>query len=239
MPPADGSAVSPTPAQGLRLRPSRDGGVRSPAHDHTVVIPDQRGGLESHPEVEVRLVLPCLGEQVEEVPLGRDRHERMGQVEAGEVGEHDVLTASPREGDALDATVRDAGETVIEPEFIEQPQGRGVDGVAAEVAEEVLVPLEHHDLHPASGEQQAGDNPGGAASADDAVDVFRVVPGGVRAVGGGCGVDDDTLLGWSALRLSARWIRWAAFTSQRRPRNGRRKWCARSVSWTVRRPSSP
>jgi hypothetical protein len=45
----------------------------------------------AHPEVEVRLVLPCLGEQVEEVPLGRDRHERMRQVEAGEVGEHDVL----------------------------------------------------------------------------------------------------------------------------------------------------
>ena len=45
---------------------------------------------------------------------------------------------------------------------------RGVDGVAAEVAEEVLVLLQHHDLDAGAGEEKSEHHPGGAAAGDAA-----------------------------------------------------------------------
>ncbi len=48
---------------------------------------------------------------------------------------------------------------------------RRVDGVAAEVAQEVAVLLEHDDAHAAPGEQQAEHEAGGTAADDDAVGV--------------------------------------------------------------------
>ena len=91
--------------------------------DHTIAVPDQRGGLDPHPQIEVRFGFPGLREQVEEVPLGCDRHERVGQVEAGEVGEEDIVAVSSGECHAFDAAVSDAGELAVESELVEQPQG--------------------------------------------------------------------------------------------------------------------
>src|SRR5699024_2507629 len=54
--------------------PGRLGGGGGPCAeaDDAPVVPDQRGGFDAHPQVEVRFIGTCLREQVEEVPLGCD-----------------------------------------------------------------------------------------------------------------------------------------------------------------------
>ena len=59
-------------------------------------------------------------------------------------------------------------EGVDEVELVEDPQRRGVDGVAAEVAEEVGVLLEHDDVDAGAREQQPEHRAGGSAAGDDA-----------------------------------------------------------------------
>ena len=58
-------------------------------------------------------------------------------------------------------------EFVEQPELAQQLERRGMDRVAAEIAEEVGVLLEHLDLAPGAREQQAGHHPGGPAARDD------------------------------------------------------------------------
>src|SRR5699024_10095607 len=91
--------------------------------DDAPVVPDQRGGFDAHPQVEVRFIGTCLREQVEEVPLGCDRHERMRQVEAGEGGEQDLVPAASAQRHALDAAVSEAGGLVVVDGFGETPRG--------------------------------------------------------------------------------------------------------------------
>ena len=68
---------------------------------------------------------------------------------------------------AVDLVVRPLEEALEHPELVEDFHGRGVDRVAAEIAEEVGVLLE--DLHAAAGagEQQAGHHARRAAADDD------------------------------------------------------------------------
>ena len=50
--------------------------------------------------------------------------------------------------------LRNRLEALAEPELVDHVERRGMDGVAAEVAEEVRVLLEHDDLDPGAGQQQ-------------------------------------------------------------------------------------
>ena len=58
-------------------------------------------------------------------------------------------------------------------ELGEDFHGRGVDGVAAEIAEEVGVLLDHFDGDPGAGEQQPGHHPRGAPADDEDVGAHR------------------------------------------------------------------
>ena len=51
--------------------------------------------------------------------------------------------------------VRQAQELLRHAELMQQLERRGMDGVAAEVAQEVAVLLEHHDLEAGAREEQA------------------------------------------------------------------------------------
>ena len=108
--------------------------------DDTVALTDQGRHLCAHPQVESRFVLSRLGEQVEEVPLRGDGHIRVRSVQRDRSPGRNPHPSDPG-ADIAHSTVGDAGEAMIEPEFVEQSQGRGVDGVATEVAEEILVLL--------------------------------------------------------------------------------------------------
>jgi hypothetical protein len=69
---------------------------------------------------------------------------------------------------AVDLAVRHPGEIVGQTEFVEQSQGAGMHGVAAEVAQEVGVLLHHSDVDTAAGEQQSQHDSRRTASGDDA-----------------------------------------------------------------------
>ena len=69
---------------------------------------------------------------------------------------------------AVQQPVRDACEALAEAELVEQGQGGRVHGVAAEVAQEVGVLLQHRDLDPGPGHEQPEDHPGRAAPDDEA-----------------------------------------------------------------------
>ncbi len=57
---------------------------------------------------------------------------------------------------------------VAEAELVDQVQGGGVHGVAAEVPQEVLVLLQHGDLDTGAGHEQAEHHPGRATADDEA-----------------------------------------------------------------------
>ena len=69
---------------------------------------------------------------------------------------------------AVEAALRQRGEARAEAELVEQGQRGGVHGVAAEVAQEVGVLLQHRDRDAGAGQQQAEHHPGGAATDDEA-----------------------------------------------------------------------
>ena len=87
------------------------------------------------------------------------------------------LLAADDGGEAGDLGVRELQEAFEEAELVEELEGGGVDGVAAEVAEEVFVLFEDGDGDAGAGEEEAEHDAGGA-SADDADG------GGVRLRGG-------------------------------------------------------
>ena len=62
-------------------------------------------------------------------------------------------------------------EPLEHAELVEDLHGRGVDGVAAEIAEEVGVLFEHLHAAAGPGEQQPGHDSGGPAADDDQVEL--------------------------------------------------------------------
>jgi hypothetical protein len=91
--------------------------------------------------------------------------------EVGEVG-HDHALAADDGGEASDLRVRECEEFFKEAELVEEFEGGGVDGVAAEVAKEVFVFFEDGDGDTGSGEEEA-EHDAGWASADDAAGGWR------------------------------------------------------------------
>jgi len=63
--------------------------------------------------------------------------------------------------------VRQFEEIIEQAEFCHHVQGRGMNSVAAEIAQEVCMFLEHDDVDPGAGEQEAQHEPARSA-ADDA-----------------------------------------------------------------------
>ena len=68
----------------------------------------------------------------------------------------------------VEAALRQRGEPLAEPQLVQQRQRGGVHGVAAEVAQEVGVLLQHGDLDAGPGQQQPQDHPGGPAADHEA-----------------------------------------------------------------------
>lgn len=77
-------------------------------------------------------------------------------------------------------------EGLEQPQVVEEVQGAGVDGVAAEVPQEVRVLLQHGDLYARSREQEAEDEARRACTCDDTGVVRRpvLVCGVARSVHG-------------------------------------------------------
>ena len=102
------------------------------------------------------------------------RHQR-DKAAAGrqvaEIGELDAV--SPIDAAQLaDLLVRPRQEVVEQAQLVHHLQGRGVDRVAAEIAQEIAVLLQHQHLHPGPRQQKAEHHPGRAAAGDAAGDAM-------------------------------------------------------------------
>ena len=69
----------------------------------------------------------------------------------------------------VDAGVRQLEEFLQQPQLMHDLQGGGMHRVAAEIAQEVLVLLQHRDIHPGAGQQKAAHHARRAAAGDHAV----------------------------------------------------------------------
>jgi hypothetical protein len=66
--------------------------------------------------------------------------------------------------------VRKLKKSVEQPQFIHHLHGRGVNGIAAEITQEVGVFLEHRDRTPGTGQQQSEHQAGGTSANNAAVE---------------------------------------------------------------------
>ena len=153
---------------------NRDGpGLRHHLHaDHAPRHLEEPGDLGLHTQAEPRISGRRRGEEIEEVPLRHEDEEPAPGREMGEVGDrHDHLTDLRRQ--LAHFLVREPQETFQQAELVHDLECRRVDRVAAEVAQEVSVLLEHQDCEPGAGQQQAEHHAGRPTSGDAALDRGR------------------------------------------------------------------
>src|ERR1700675_4680959 len=118
--------------------------------------------------MELRICFGFFGDEIQEIPLRHEAdefavHGKMGQIRDGD-GE--IVDGG---ADLKKLLMRDAQEIVEKAELVHQLEGGRVNGVAAEIAEEVGVFFEDEDFDASAGEKEAEHYAGGAASCDAAV----------------------------------------------------------------------
>jgi hypothetical protein len=84
-----------------------------------------------------------------------------------EVGEHDAVLADLAR-ELAQLLMRPFEALIEQAELVHDLERGGMDGVAAEIAQEIGVLLEHHHLDAGAGEQIAQHHAGGSASGDAA-----------------------------------------------------------------------
>jgi len=83
----------------------------------------------------------------------------------GEVGDGDGEIVDDG-ADFAELLMGDAEEIVEEAKFVDELEGGGMNGVAAEIAEEVGVFFEDEDIDAGAGEEEGEDHACGAAAGD-------------------------------------------------------------------------
>ena len=144
---------------------------RAHAGDRAAVV-DEVGHLRLHEQPEGWIPLPVLGEKVQEVPLRHERHERAVRSDVSEVAHRHRLSADDA-ADLAHLGVRALEELVEQAELVHDVERRRVHGVAAEVAQEVSVLLQHHDVDAGAGQQESEHHSGGSAAGDAAAGLDR------------------------------------------------------------------
>ena len=142
-------------------------GRRVQADDASILL-DQVGRLGLHAQVECLVSLAVLGEEVEEVPLRHERDEFAMRRQMAEIDHLNVFGADLG-GQRFDLLMRQLQELVDQAEFEHQLERRGMNRVAAEIAEEIGVLLQHHDADAGARQQESKHHPGGAAAGDAAL----------------------------------------------------------------------
>ena len=131
---------------------------------------DEASGFVLHEEVEVGEFSGLRGEEVEEVPLRHEGDELRMSGEVGEVADGE-RPAADGHGELGELLMWERQKFVEQAQLVEELERGGMDGVAAEVAEEVLVFFEDGDIDAGAGEEEAEHDACGA-SADDAAGGF-------------------------------------------------------------------
>ena len=136
--------------------------------DNAAVLFDEIGRLGLHAQVECRVTLAVLGEEVEEVPLRHQRDEFAVRRQMAEIDHLNVFGADLR-GQRFDLLMRQLQEFIDQAKFDHQFERRGMNRVAAEIAEEIGVLLQHDHVDASTSQQEPQHHSGGAAAGDAAL----------------------------------------------------------------------
>ena len=140
---------------------------RPRAHaDDAPVLRDEVGGFGLHAQREAGISLGVQRQEIEEIPLRHEGDEPAARRQMREVGERELGVAD-HAPDLSQLLVRPAQELVEQAELVDQLERRGMDRVAAEIAQEVGVLLEHDHVDAGARQKEAQHHAGGSA-ADDA-----------------------------------------------------------------------
>src|SRR5881396_2082183 len=141
---------------------------RRRAHaDHPPTVVDQADDARAHAQREARVAPGVAREEVEEVPLRHEGDERAAHRQMAEVRDGDPLAADDP-GQLADLRVRQRQERLEQAELVHDLERGGMDRVAAEVAQEVGVLLQHDHVDAGARQEQAEHHPGRAAAGDAA-----------------------------------------------------------------------
>ncbi len=153
-------------------------GVSADTGGYAVFL-EEAGGLPAHAKGK-RGKTGCLrGEEVEKVPLGHEGDEFGVGGEVGEVRDLKALAADDgRESGNLRVT--DGEEFFEEAKLVHQLKSGWMNGVATEVAEEVLIFFEDGDGDTPAREKVAEHDAGGASADDAAGGLGELFSGGVH-----------------------------------------------------------
>jgi hypothetical protein len=119
-------------------------GLRAHAGDPSAGVGDEIGDLGFHVEPEGSVAPGVLGDEIEKIPLRHHGDEPAMRREMGEIG-------NPHDGIAdLDLylpqlLVRAPQEFLQYSQLVHQFERRGVDRIAAEIAQEIAMLFEHDD----------------------------------------------------------------------------------------------
>ena len=135
--------------------------------DNAPALLDQIRRLGAHAQIERRIALAARGQEVEEIPLRHQRDEFAVRRQMRKVGERDGVGADLT-AETLDARMRQLQEFIEQAELVHQFERRGMDGVAAEIAQEVGVLFQHGDGDAGARQQKAEHHAGRSAAGDAA-----------------------------------------------------------------------
>src|ERR1700730_15673028 len=108
---------------------------------------DEIGRRPLHDHPEARIAAAALAQEIQEVPLRHQGDEFAAGRQMAEIRGGEPKAAEP----GLDLghlLMRQRQEFGQEAELVHELERRGMDGVAAKVAQKIAVLLQHHDLDP-------------------------------------------------------------------------------------------
>ncbi len=128
---------------------------------------DQAGDLGAHMKMKCRVAAALLDQEIQQVPLRHQRDELAARRQVGEIRDPDRRVAD-HAAEALHPPVRQLQELLQQAKLVDDFERGRMDGVAAEVAQEVGVLLQHHDVDAGARQQQPQHHAGGTAAGDAA-----------------------------------------------------------------------
>jgi hypothetical protein len=142
------------PARCLRVQP-----------DDTATLLNQVRRFGIHLQMERLVALGLLGQEIEEVPLRHQGDDFTARRQMPEIRHLEALRADLT-GQRLNLLMRQFQERVDQAQFAHQLERRWMNRVAAEIAEEIRVLLQHHDVDAGAREKKSEHHSCGAAAGD-------------------------------------------------------------------------
>jgi hypothetical protein len=131
--------------------------------DHGALLLDEVGCGRLHHHPEARIESAALAQKIQKIPLRHQGDEFAAGRQMTEIREGEFNAAEPGL-ELAHLLMRQAQEIGQKAELVHELERRGMNRVAAEVAQKIGVLLQHHDLDTGARQEVAEHHPGRAAA---------------------------------------------------------------------------